>query len=40
MAKYERILTDKYTGKKALIKANDWYLFEEKINKKFEAWNK
>jgi restriction system protein len=40
MARYERILTDKHTGEQAIIKANHIHLFEEKMNRKIDLWNK
>lgn len=40
MARYERILTDKHTGERTIVKSNDIFLLEEKINRKFDSWNK
>ena len=38
MANYEEQIRDPYTGEIAIIKANDWYLFNQKRAKKFEVW--
>lgn len=40
MARYERVLTDKHTGEQTIVKSNDIYLLEEKINRKIDSWNK
>lgn len=40
MAKYERILTNKATGERALVKSNDPYLLEQKIEKQVARWQR
>jgi restriction system protein len=40
MAKYEQILTNKATGERALVKSNDPYLLEQKIERQVAKWQR
>lgn len=38
MAKFERLLTDSESGDQAFIKSNDYFIFQQKIEKQLEKW--
>ena len=40
MAKFERTLTNKATGEQALVKSNDPYLLQQKIEKQTAKWKR
>jgi len=39
MARYEQVVVDHHTGERALIKSNDSFTLQEKVNRKIERWN-
>ncbi|MCW7463999.1 MULTISPECIES: restriction endonuclease [Leptospira] len=40
MANYEERIQDTYTGEIAIIKSNDWYIFNQKKENKLASWEK